>query len=180
MGLAATQGGGLTVSFGTMAKPFHAGKAAMNAVIAIGLARAGFTASSYAFDGPGSLTAALIQDVRSRLRRSHSAGWQILQNTFKPLCVVPVDHPSIDCARDIHRVLDGDRVPSASWRMSTRSQSSSPARPIRRPHSKESSASRLLRRVGSHRPNGFRCRLQRAGFGQRRRSRSRRMRRAFR
>ncbi|MDP1910183.1 MAG: MmgE/PrpD family protein, partial [Hyphomicrobium sp.] len=35
LGLAATQAGGLTASFGTMAKPFHAGKAAMNAVIAV-------------------------------------------------------------------------------------------------------------------------------------------------
>ena len=110
MGLAATQGGGLTVSFGTMAKPFHAGKAAMNAVIAIDLARAGFTASSYAFDGPGSLTAALIQDRSFSFAPISSAGWQILQNTFKPYASCLLTHPSIDCARDIHRVLDGDRI----------------------------------------------------------------------
>ena len=110
MGLAATQGGGLTVSFGTMAKPFHAGKAAMNAVIAIDLARAGFTASSYAFDGPGSLTAALIQDRSLSFAPISPAGWQILQNTFKPYASCLLTHPSIDCARDIHRRLDGDRI----------------------------------------------------------------------
>ena len=110
MGLAATQGGGLTVSFGTMAKPFHAGKAAMNAVIATDLARAGFTASSYAFDGPGSLAAALIQDHSLSFAPISSAGWQILRNTFKPYASCLLTHPSIDCARDIHRLLDGDRV----------------------------------------------------------------------
>jgi 2-methylcitrate dehydratase PrpD len=110
LGLAATQGGGLTVSFGTMAKPFHAGKAAMNSVIAVELARAGFTASHHAFDGAGNLAAALIQDASFSFAPVASAGWQILQNTFKPYASCLLTHPSIDCAREIHRVLDGDQV----------------------------------------------------------------------
>jgi 2-methylcitrate dehydratase PrpD len=45
LGLAGTQAAGLKCMFGTMAKPFHAGRAAANGVIAARLARAGFTAN---------------------------------------------------------------------------------------------------------------------------------------
>ncbi|MDE1172673.1 MAG: MmgE/PrpD family protein [Parvibaculaceae bacterium] len=44
LGLAGTQAAGLKSMFGTMAKPFHAGKAASNGVLAARLARRGFTA----------------------------------------------------------------------------------------------------------------------------------------
>ena len=110
LGLAATQGGGLTASFGTMAKPFHAGKAAMNAVIAIELARAGFTASHNTFDGPGSLAKAVIQDGSHAFAPIAGGGWQILQDTFKPYASCLLTHPSIDCARKIHRLLNGDQI----------------------------------------------------------------------
>jgi 2-methylcitrate dehydratase PrpD len=108
LGLAATQGGGLTASFGTMAKPFHAGKAAMNAVIAVDLARAGFTASGQTFDGPGNLAAALIQDSSVSFAPIARGEWQILRNTFKPYASCLLTHPSIDCARQVHPLLDGD------------------------------------------------------------------------
>ncbi len=44
MGLAASQAGGLKSMFGTMCKPLHAGKAASNALLAVQLARRGFSA----------------------------------------------------------------------------------------------------------------------------------------
>lgn len=44
LGLAGTQAAGLKSMFGTMAKPFHAGKAAANGVLAARLAKRGFTA----------------------------------------------------------------------------------------------------------------------------------------
>ncbi|SOY68815.1 putative dehydratase; 2-methylcitrate dehydratase (PrpD)family [Cupriavidus taiwanensis] len=46
LGLAATQAAGLKCMFGTMAKPLHAGKAAMNGVMAARLAARGFTANA--------------------------------------------------------------------------------------------------------------------------------------
>ena len=46
LGLAGTQAAGLKSMFGTMAKPFHAGRAAANGVIAARLARSGFTANA--------------------------------------------------------------------------------------------------------------------------------------
>jgi 2-methylcitrate dehydratase PrpD len=45
LGLAATMAGGLRENFGTMAKPFHSGRAAESGVVAAQLARDGFTAA---------------------------------------------------------------------------------------------------------------------------------------
>jgi 2-methylcitrate dehydratase PrpD len=46
LGIAASTAAGLRENFGTMTKPFHAGRAAENGVVAASLARAGFTAAS--------------------------------------------------------------------------------------------------------------------------------------
>jgi 2-methylcitrate dehydratase PrpD len=110
LGLAATQAGGLTASFGTMAKPFHAGKAAMNAVIAVQLARNGFTASLETLDQPKGLAGALIQDGSAPFRPIETNDWQILKNTFKPYASCLLTHPSIDCARQIASKLNGGSV----------------------------------------------------------------------
>jgi 2-methylcitrate dehydratase PrpD len=108
LGLAATQAGGLTASFGTMAKPFHAGKAAMNAVIAVQLAKGGFTASHVALDGPKGLADALIQDQSLAFSAIGGDDWQILQNTFKPYASCLLTHASIDCARKIALSVNGN------------------------------------------------------------------------
>jgi 2-methylcitrate dehydratase PrpD len=46
LSIGATQAGGLRENFGTMTKPFHAGRAAENGVVAAEIAALGFTASS--------------------------------------------------------------------------------------------------------------------------------------
>src|SRR5215471_10838727 len=50
LGAAATQTAGLTASFGTMAKPFHAGKAAIDGVVSAQLAASGFAAATGLFE----------------------------------------------------------------------------------------------------------------------------------
>ena len=50
-GLAASQVSGLVRNFGTMTKPFHAGHAARNGVLAAWMAHHGFTADTTIFDG---------------------------------------------------------------------------------------------------------------------------------
>jgi len=62
LGIAASEAAGLRQNFGTMTKPFHAGQAAMNGVVAAKLAQRGFTANgriveaklgyAHAFAGP--------------------------------------------------------------------------------------------------------------------------------
>src|SRR5581483_4152573 len=75
LGLALTQAAGLTASFGTMAKPFHAGKAAMNAVLAVQLARAGFTGAPNILDKPNDLARTLVQDGTIQLSSILNDEW---------------------------------------------------------------------------------------------------------
>src|SRR5438046_2222812 len=51
LSLGATQGAGLRENFGTMTKPFHAGRAAESGVVAAELAALGFTASPNGLEG---------------------------------------------------------------------------------------------------------------------------------
>ena len=52
LAIAASQAAGLKANFGTMTKPLHAGKAAMNGLLAARLAARGFSASETAIEGP--------------------------------------------------------------------------------------------------------------------------------
>ena len=97
--LGATQAGGLVGSFGTMAKPFHAGKAAMDGVVAAQLAAAGFTGAPALFEPGGGLDNALIQDGKAGLAPVEFSEWRILRNSFKPYAACHLIHPAIDAAR---------------------------------------------------------------------------------
>jgi 2-methylcitrate dehydratase PrpD len=103
LGAAATQTGGLTASFGTMAKPFHAGKAAMDGVVAAQLAASGFAAATGLFEPGGGLDTALVQDRSVTFASLDSpgdlAGWRILDNSFKPYAACHLTHPAVDAAR---------------------------------------------------------------------------------
>ena len=101
---AATQASGLTASFGTMAKPFHAGKAAMDGVLSAELAVGGFVAAPATL-APGGLDKALIQDGSLAFAPLDFSGWRILANSFKPYAACHLVHPSVDAARTIGRPL---------------------------------------------------------------------------
>lgn len=59
LGLAASQAGGLVANFGSMAKPLHAGLAAVNGIKAVDLAQAGITTSPDALEHHAGFLAAL-------------------------------------------------------------------------------------------------------------------------
>jgi 2-methylcitrate dehydratase PrpD len=99
LGAAATQTAGLTASFGTMAKPFHAGKAAMDGIVAAQLAAAGFEAASGLFEPGGGLDNALVQDRSVTIAPADLAGWRLLDNSFKPYAACHLTHPAVDAAR---------------------------------------------------------------------------------
>ena len=101
LGAAATQASGLTASFGTMAKPFHAGKAAMDGVIAAQLAAKGFRAAEGLLDSGAGLDSALIQDRAGTIRPADFSGWEILNNSFKPYAACHLTHPVIDAAKQV-------------------------------------------------------------------------------
>lgn len=97
--LAATQTSGLTASFGTMAKPFHAGKAAMDGILSAQLAAAGFTGATGLMEAGGGLDNAVIQDGSVAISPVAFSDWRILRNSFKPYAACHLIHPAIDAAR---------------------------------------------------------------------------------
>ena len=94
---AATQASGLAGSFGTMAKPFHAGKAAMDGVLSAELAASGFVGAPSLLE-PGGLDRALIQDGSLAFKTPEFNGWEILNNSFKPYAACHLVHPAVDAA----------------------------------------------------------------------------------
>lgn len=99
LGTGATQTSGLTGSFGTMAKPFHAGKAAMDGVIAAQLAATGFEASTMLLEPGGALQTAIVQDGTVSFRSASFDAWEIMSNSFKPYAACHLTHPSVDAAK---------------------------------------------------------------------------------
>ncbi len=98
LAIAATQASGLGTSFGTMAKPFHAGRAAMDGVVSAELAANGFIGGPAALE-PGGLDRAYIQDGSAALKPVVFDGWEILNNSFKPYAACHLVHAAVDGAR---------------------------------------------------------------------------------
>jgi 2-methylcitrate dehydratase PrpD len=100
LGVAGTQAAGLEQSFGTMSKPLHPGKAAMNGLLAALLAREGYTGATGMLDGAHGLPAtflgvtdlgAAVEDLGKR--------WEILENSTKPYAACHLTHATIDAGR---------------------------------------------------------------------------------
>jgi 2-methylcitrate dehydratase PrpD len=102
LGIAGTQAAGLEQSLGTMCKPLHPGKAAMNGLLAALLAREGFTGPAGILDerpgfpgtflGVTDLTPAL-EDLGKR--------FEILDNSTKLYAACHLLHATIDAGRAI-------------------------------------------------------------------------------
>ena len=100
LGIAGTQAAGLTQAFGTMSKPLHPGKAAMNGLLAALLAREGFTGPTAVLDGPGSLPETFlgeadIGDAVDDLGKR----FEIIDNSTKLYAACHLTHATIDAAR---------------------------------------------------------------------------------
>jgi len=117
---AATQSAGLTASFGTMAKPYHAGKAAMDGVLSAQLSANGFLAAPNVLEAGGGLDTAVVQDGAVQLAPVDFSRWEILRNSFKPYAACHLTHPAIDAARSANVSLSD--VVSALLRVSPLAQ----------------------------------------------------------
>jgi 2-methylcitrate dehydratase PrpD len=103
--LGASQSSGLMANFGTMTKPFHAGKAAHAGIMAARLAQAGFTASADALEHPQGFLHAIsptgTEDRSSEARPGET--WAILTQGLGikkyPTCYCT--HRAIDCLLDL-------------------------------------------------------------------------------
>lgn len=106
---AATSAGGLVASFGSDSKPFHAGRAAMNGILAAELAAVGFRASPTVFDRKKGMLDAFIQDGSAEVPDlDFDYGWELLNNGYKPFACCRATHASIQAAHQLTERV-GDR-----------------------------------------------------------------------
>lgn len=99
LGIAATTASGLKGLFGTMCKPFHAGRAAENGVLAAELAAAGFLARTDALECQQGYAQTHSPDFDpSRAAWRPSRGWHLFDNLFKFHAACYGTHGAIECA----------------------------------------------------------------------------------
>jgi 2-methylcitrate dehydratase PrpD len=102
LGVAGTTVSGLNASFGTMSKPFHLGKAAMDGLLAADMAREGFEAATTLLDAENGISGALVQDGSSKIEPTEfSDGLALLRNAYKPYACCKATHACVDAARKI-------------------------------------------------------------------------------
>jgi len=115
--LAASQSSGVMANFGTMTKPFHAGRAAHAGVIAARLADAGFTASADALEHPQGFLNAVSpegQVDREGAPRALGRDWRLASAglSIKKFPACYCTHRSIDAVLDLvsRRPIDPARI----------------------------------------------------------------------
>ncbi|MCD4674389.1 MAG: MmgE/PrpD family protein [Desulfobacula sp.] len=101
-GITGTQVSGLREVFGTMTKPFHAGKAAMDGVLSVALAKRNFDSSHEIFEGhfglknvyaPKADTGKILADLGTR--------YHIMNVAFKPYASALATHSTIQAIEAI-------------------------------------------------------------------------------
>lgn len=124
LALAASSAGGVFENFGTMAKPWHGGRAASVGVQAAGLARAGLAASPRAIEGGRGLLKALSPAGRVDLSSPMPGGWRAekLGLNIKKYPVVGAAQRGIDAALALRAAHspDPDRIASIVAQVSVR------------------------------------------------------------
>ncbi|HEX3881254.1 MAG TPA: MmgE/PrpD family protein [Stellaceae bacterium] len=112
LGIAGTQAAGLKSQFGTMCKPFHAGKAAQNGLLAARLAARGFSSRPDLIecDQGFAKTHSNVWNPEAALAEP-SGGFHVYANLFKYHAACYMTHAPIECARQIrdrHHAAEGD------------------------------------------------------------------------
>ncbi len=124
LGVAATTAGGLVGSFGTHGKPFHAGKAAMDGILAAQLAADGFVAATHLYElgeldktprkkaaHQATLLDVFIQDHDVEpLPLDFDQSWEILTNGFKPFASCRATQASTQAARTLAAKIAGRAI----------------------------------------------------------------------
>jgi 2-methylcitrate dehydratase PrpD len=104
LGIAGTQAAGLKSEFGTMCKPFHAGKAAQNGLLAARLASRGFSSRTDLVECVQGFAATHGPDFAPEAALAEpQGGWHILSNLFKYHAACYFTHAPIECTRELRR-----------------------------------------------------------------------------
>tara|TARA_Y100000814_G_scaffold130551_1_gene94462 strand:+ start:1513 stop:2850 length:1338 start_codon:yes stop_codon:yes gene_type:complete len=97
LGIAGTQAAGVREVFGTMSKPFHAGRSSQSGLLAANLASKGFTSATNIFEGRRGFFDVLAPEYDlDILTDKLGSKWEIFQNGLKPYACGVVNHPLID------------------------------------------------------------------------------------
>lgn len=104
LGIAASEASGLKINFGTMTKPLHAGKAAMNGLMAARIAARGFTARADAIEAPqGFLQTQAPGFKAGAMRPDPNAPLAVEENLFKYHAACYLTHSPIEAIRELKR-----------------------------------------------------------------------------
>ena len=97
LGIAGTQAAGVREVFGSMSKPFHAGRAAQAGLVAGLLAQRGFTSTTTILEGRRGVPAVMsgTYDL-DRVMDAIGKRWELFNNGLKPYSCGVVSHPLID------------------------------------------------------------------------------------
>ena len=109
LAIAASMASGLVSNFGSMTKPFHAGRAASNAIEAVRLAQAGLTSAPDVFEHPAGFLYALSPNNNVQLQNSKSEIGKDLHILSAGLCIkqYPVcysGHRAIDAVLNLTKI----------------------------------------------------------------------------
>jgi len=104
LGIAGTQAAGLKSQFGTMCKPFHAGKAAENGLLAARLAIRGFSSRADLLECEQGFAATHGADFSPEAALvTPEKGYHLFANLFKYHAACYMTHAPIECAREVRR-----------------------------------------------------------------------------
>jgi 2-methylcitrate dehydratase PrpD len=106
LGIAGTQSAGLKSQFGTMCKPFHAGKAAQNGLLAARLAARGFSSRPDLVECAQGFAATHAPEFRpEKALAEPKRGFHIFNNLFKYHAACYMTHAPIECGRQLRERL---------------------------------------------------------------------------
>jgi 2-methylcitrate dehydratase PrpD len=110
LGIGGTQSSGLKRVFGTMCKPFHAGRAAQSGLMAAMLAGRGFTSAEDILEGPQGFFECLKGKVNDDLAGMLGMGWDVANLSQKYHASCHATHSPLEAAmnivKDEHIALD--------------------------------------------------------------------------
>jgi len=113
LGNAGTQASGFWqfMESGAMSKHLHAGRACESGWLAADLAASGFTGPAQILEGRKGFFAGMCDDpAPERILNEPDAHWQLRLTSIKPWPSCRHTHPVIDCALEIHEMLEGQAV----------------------------------------------------------------------
>jgi 2-methylcitrate dehydratase PrpD len=111
LGIAGTQAAGLKRVFGTMCKPFHAGRASQAGLTAALLAKEGFTSAEDILEGPHGFFAVLKGEVKEAVLESLGKTWDIERLAQKYHASCHATHSPIEAVMwlmETHRIKPRD------------------------------------------------------------------------